>query len=42
LFDLFHGLVAARCPELLCVSPRDPERRGSHISFAHPHAFELC
>ena len=24
-----------------CVTPRDPARRGSHISFRHPHAHEL-
>jgi kynureninase len=42
LFDLFAGLTAERCPELDCISPREPERRGSHISFRHPHAFELC
>jgi kynureninase len=42
LFDLFAGLVEAHCPGLACISPREPERRGSHISFAHPHAFELC
>jgi len=42
LFDVLHGLVEARCPELACISPRDPDRRGSHISFAHPHAFEIC
>ncbi|RKE50103.1 MULTISPECIES: kynureninase [unclassified Sphingomonas] len=24
-----------------CVSPRDPAKRGSHISFRHPHAYEL-
>ncbi|MFL6857462.1 MAG: kynureninase [Allosphingosinicella sp.] len=42
LFDLFASLVEAHCPELACVSPRQPERRGSHISFAHPHAFEIC
>jgi kynureninase len=23
------------------VSPRDPAKRGSHISFRHPHAYEL-
>ena len=27
---------------LACVSPRDPARRGSHISFRHSHAYELC
>jgi len=42
LFDLFARLVAERCPDLACISPGDPERRGSHISFSHPHAFELC
>src|SRR3712207_511644 len=42
LFDLFAELVEARCPELECISPREPERRGSHISFRHAHAFEIC
>jgi kynureninase len=42
LFDLFADLVEAGCAELTCISPRDPERRGSHISFRHPNAFELC
>jgi kynureninase len=42
LFDLFAAQAAARCPELACISPADPERRGSHISFRHPHAFEIC
>ena len=42
LFELFADLVEARCPELECISPRNPESRGSHISFRHPHAFELC
>ncbi|MEA3038855.1 MAG: kynureninase [Sphingomonadales bacterium] len=42
LFDLFADLMGERCPELSCLSPREPERRGSHISFAHPNAFEIC
>ncbi len=42
LFDLFAARVEERCPELECISPAEPERRGSHISFRHPHAFELC
>jgi kynureninase len=42
LFDLFRALAAQRCPELHCVSPAAPEQRGSHISFRHPHAFEIC
>jgi len=42
LFDLFRALMAERCPDLRCISPADPEARGGHISFAHPHAFEIC
>ncbi len=44
LFDLFGSLVAERCAGhgLQCISPPEPERRGSHISFRHPNAFELC
>ncbi|MDB5691524.1 MAG: kynU [Alphaproteobacteria bacterium] len=44
LFDTFAALVKERCAGhgLLCISPRAPEQRGSHISFRHPHAFELC
>ena len=42
LFDLFAALAAERCPQLECISPAEPERRGSHISFRHPHAFEIC
>jgi kynureninase len=41
LFDLFAQLAARSCPELACVSPADPDARGSHISFRHPHAFEI-
>lgn len=42
LFDLFRALMAEHCPDLTCISPSDPDARGSHISFAHPHAFEIC
>ena len=42
LFDVFHGLMEQRCPDLVCITPRLPEQRGSHISFRHPHAFEIC
>ena len=42
LFDIFHALMEQRCPELVCITPRAPEVRGSHISFAHPNAFEIC
>lgn len=42
LFDLFAALVGERCPDLDCISPLEPDLRGSHISFRHPHAFEIC
>jgi kynureninase len=42
MFEVFHGLMEQRCPQLQCVTPRLPEQRGSHISFAHPNAFEIC
>ena len=42
LFDFFAALAAESCPELVCVSPGEADRRGSHISFRHPNAFELC
>lgn len=42
LFEAFSSLMADRCPDLVCVSPSDQNRRGSHISFRHSHAFEIC
>lgn len=44
LFDLFAALIEERCGDhgLVCVSPNDPAERGSHISYRHPHAFEMC
>jgi kynureninase len=44
LFDLFLALVEERCAGhgLECISPREPSLRGSHISFRHPNAFEIC
>jgi kynureninase len=42
LFDLFAELAKEHLPALACISPSDPERRGSHISFRHPRAFEIC
>jgi kynureninase len=44
LFDAFRALVEERCAGfgLECISPSDPGARGSHISYRHPHAFELC
>ncbi|GGD62941.1 kynureninase [Erythrobacter arachoides] len=39
----FTGKVMAACvPELACISPADPAARGSHLSYVHPHAYELC
>ncbi len=40
LFDLFAGIGAALGLE--CVSPADPAKRGSHISFRHPEAYAVC
>jgi kynureninase len=44
LFDLFARLVEERCGGhgLECISPPDPDQRGSHISYRHEHAFEIC
>ena len=28
-------------PEMPCVSPEDPARRGSHLSFRHDHAYAI-
>ena len=40
LFDVMAAAGARM--KLECVSPADPARRGSHISFRHPHAHALC
>lgn len=44
LFNLFARLVEERCGGhgLECITPATAELRGSHISYRHPHAFELC
>ena len=42
LFDIFHGCMERHCPELVCITPRAPDQRGSHISFRHSNAFEIC
>lgn len=39
LFDIMAA--AGDALGLDCISPRDPALRGSHISFRHPHAWEL-
>ena len=33
--------TAGAAAGLPCVSPADPAQRGSHISFRHPHAYEV-
>jgi kynureninase len=41
LTDLFIELVETRCAGhgLELATPREHARRGSHVSFAHPHGF---
>lgn len=41
LADLFIAQVEARCPTLRLVTPRDPARRGSHVSFAHDDGYPV-
>jgi kynureninase len=35
-------LVRPHRAELRCISPSDPAQRGSHVSYSHPNAFEIC
>ena len=39
LSQRFIEAVEARCPGLVLASPRDPQARGSQVSFAHPQAY---
>ncbi len=41
LSERFITGMEAACPDLRLISPRDPARRGSHVSFAHPAAYAL-
>jgi kynureninase len=43
LTDLFIGLVEARCGRhpLGLVTPREHARRGSQVSFTHPHGYAV-
>lgn len=43
LTDLFIALVEARCGghPLALVTPREHARRGSHVSFTHPHGYAV-
>ncbi|WAT17345.1 kynureninase [Aurantiacibacter sp. MUD11] len=42
LSEFTRAAMAEVVPELPCISPADPERRGSQLSFRHEHAYELC
>lgn len=44
LGDLLIAGIEARCVRhgFSLVTPRDPAARGSHVSIAHPHAWEIC
>lgn len=39
LSELFIAEVERRCPQLQLASPRDPETRGSQVSFAFDHGY---
>jgi kynureninase len=41
LTDLFIALLDERVPGLDIVTPREHDRRGSQVSFRHPHAYGL-
>jgi kynureninase len=43
LTDLFIALVEERCAghPLALVTPREHARRGSHVSFTHPHGYAV-
>jgi kynureninase len=41
LSQAFIAGVEARCPTLRLVSPRDPGRRGSQVSFAHVQGYAI-
>jgi kynureninase len=44
LCALYIALMEARCGDhgFALIGPRDPERRGSHVSFRHDHAYAIC
>ncbi|MWV28783.1 kynureninase [Aurantiacibacter rhizosphaerae] len=42
LSEFTRAAMAQALPELPCISPDEPERRGSQLSFRHDHAYELC
>ncbi len=42
LSQFFRGCLAEGGIELELVSPTDPDRRGSQLSFRHPEAYAIC
>ena len=42
LSGLLIAGIDARCRGVTLVTPRDAAVRGSHVSIAHPHAWEVC
>jgi kynureninase len=42
LSQFLRAAVAEAAPDLACVSPKDPEPRGSHLSFRHPEAYAVA
>lgn len=41
LTEAFIAGVEANCPGVTLNSPRDPARRGSQVSFRHPHGYAV-
>ncbi len=41
LCEAFLTAVEAACPALALASPRDPESRGSQVSFRHPEGYAI-
>ena len=41
LSEFTRAAMAQHVPELPCVSPADPDERGSQLSFRHEHSYEL-
>ncbi|WP_338242330.1 kynureninase [Aurantiacibacter hainanensis] len=42
LSEFTRAAMADLVPELPCISPADPARRGSQLSFVHGNAYQLC
>lgn len=41
LSERFISQVEAQCPDVSLVSPRNPARRGSQVSFRHDHGYAI-